>query len=184
MPGLLLEGVGYGLERSEVPFGKIIVKVVHAASKIRLIADYGIQRKPLETLQDGGNGAVRHLQALDYAGHGAILEKVGLGRILHGYIRLRDAGDEHIVLLRILYKMYGLIPAYGDREDGPGEEYGVAEGQYGKYVREGGFIHLLHAFPLHHRDDADLGSGGKCIFFISHKCQNVSAGTRCPFTQI
>ena len=147
---------------------------MYTSGKIRVVVYYGIERKALESLQDGGNRAVRHLQALDYPGDCTILEKVGFRRILHSYVGLGDAGDEHFAFLGVLDEFNGFIPAYSDWENRAWEEHCIAKCKHWKDVRKSRFIYLLEAVSLHYRDDADFRSGRKSIFFISHNCQNVS----------
>ena len=73
VPCLLLEGVGDGLYGCEVTFRKVVVQIMDPAGEIGVVVDDGIEREALESLQDGGYRAVRHLQALDNPGHGTIL---------------------------------------------------------------------------------------------------------------
>ena len=172
--GLLLERIGNGFDGGAVFVGEIIVQIVDTALQIGFVTHYGVQRQALEALKYGGDAAVRHLQALEYLGHGAVLVKVLFLRVFHGDVGLGDAGDEQPALLGFLDKPDGLVPAYGDWENRPREEDGVPQGEHRHKVRQFRVVHFHETLSLHYRDDVHFRASGHCVYFVfSHKCLSV-----------
>ena len=140
--------------------------VCHFGSNVRLISQDSLDFKALAGVQDGGYGAVRHLQGLDDAAGGAEGEEVVLLRLFHHHIKLRHGSDEETFLFGIVYKLHGFLPANGDREDGARKQHYVAESQNRQNLREFRFVILHHRVPLYYRNDAHFSTCRKSEFFI------------------
>ena len=94
----------------------------------------------LETLQDGRQGAVRHLQGLDDLADSAVLGKVVLGGFLHGDIGLRNGTQDAVPGFHVADQADGFLPADGHGENRPREHDGIPQGQDGQGVRQLGLI--------------------------------------------
>ena len=129
----------------------------------RLVVQHGVQRETLDALEDDGEGAVRHFEALDYLGGRSVgIEVLFLG-ILYGHVGLRHAAHEKIALLGLMDEAYALFPSDGDGEDRTGEENGIAKRQDRQGFGEFGVADLLQILSLHHWDDVYFRSGGHVV---------------------
>ena len=167
MDGLLLEGFADGLDvRALGILKQDFGQVVDAGGDVGFVAQHGVERQALERLQDGRDGAVRHLQGLEHLADRAVAAQILFLRLLDHYVVLRDGSDEETFLLGVLDQPHGLLPPDRDREDRAREEHGVAQGQHGQDFRELGLVNFQQAFSLHNGNDADFGASGEGEFFI------------------
>ena len=125
---------------------------------------------PLEALQDGGQGAVRHLQGLDDLADRAVRGQVALGRVLDRDVRLRHGAQDAFPRLRVTDQADGLLPADGHGEHRPREDDRVAQGQDGNRVRKLGLVQFQEGGIPHHRHDIhfDARLGVHLVKIIFH----------------
>ena len=148
---------------------------MHAGGDVGLVAEHGVQGQALESLEDGRDGAVRHLQGLEDLAHGTEAEEILLLRLFDHDVVLRHGADEETLLLGVLDEAYGFLAPDCNREHGAREEHRVAERQDRQDIRQFGLVKLQQAFSLHDGNDADFRASGEGEFFIfSHFCQIVS----------
>ena len=141
-----------------------------------LEAEHTVELQALEALEYGCDGAVGHLEGLEYLADGAELVEVLFLRLLHHYVNLRDRTDEEVLFLGILDKPDGLFSANCDREYGAREDCGVPKCQNRQDFRKFRLVNLHHSLSLEDWDDADFSAIRECDFFILFHilCQNVS----------
>ena len=163
LDGVFLERIRNCLDGGGILLGKEVVQIMDAGGHERLVVQHGVQRETLDTLQDNGEGAVRHFQALDYLGGCSVGVEVLFLGVLYGHIGLRHAAHEKIALLGLVNEAYALFPAYGDGEDRTGEENGIAKRQDRQGFGELGIADLLQILSLHHWDDVYFRSGGHVV---------------------
>ena len=141
--GLFLEGIGQHAQFAFVGSGrKGFLQEAYARGDIRVIAYHAHQLGQGGTLQDGGDGAVGHLQRLDELANRAISAQIFLHGVFHGHVQLGDGHQPAFSFFHFAHQLDGLFPAHCDRENGAGEHDGVAEGQYGEYRGEFGDVNL------------------------------------------
>ena len=169
LAGALLERIGQDLHLLLVLLREEILLVGDPGDEIGLGRDDRVHMDPLESLQDGGQGAVRHLQGLDDLAHGAVRREVALGGVLDGDVRLRHGAQDAFARLRVADQADGLLPADGHGEHRPRKDDGVAQGQDRDGVGELGLVQLEEGGVADHRHDihfdARLGVHLKEIFF-------------------
>ena len=116
---------------------------------------------PPDTVKDGSDGAVRHLQDLHDPGRGSIFIKILVQRLLDGDVVLGDSPDEGIGPLGITDQGNRLVPPDRDGIDHVGEQHCIPEGQDGQGSGKFARIDLDLFIPLHDRDDVDFSACGK-----------------------
>ena len=142
---------------------------------VGFVSEHGSELQPFEGLEYRRNGAVRHVERLDYLAYRAVGVEVFLLGFLHHDIPLRYGSDEEALLFGFADQPYRFLAAYGYGKYGSGKQHRIAQRQYGEYVRQFGFVDFHYVVSLDDGDDADLCSGREGEFFIlSHVCQNVS----------
>ena len=141
--GLFLEGIGQHAQFAFVGILRdVLFQEIHARGNIGVVAHHAHQPGQGRALQDGGDGAVRHLQGLDELAHGAPLAQVFLHGVFHGDVHLGNGHQPAVAFLYVGHQLDGLFPSHGDRENGAGEHDGVAQGQDGHHRRQLGYIHF------------------------------------------
>ena len=150
-----------------------ILLIGDAGDDIRVITQDRLHMDALESLQDGRQGAVRHLQGLHHLAHGAVLREVSLLGILHGDVRLRHGAEDPVAGLHVADEADGFLPADGHGKHRAREDNGVAEGQHRKGVGQLGLVQLQQGRVTHHRHDihfyARLGVHLEIIFHLRQK---------------
>ena len=142
LAGPLLERIGEDLHLLLVLLREVVLLIGHPGHEIGLGRDDRVHMDPLESLQDGGQGAVRHLQGLDHLAHGAVRGEVPFGGVLDRHVRLRDGAQDAFPRLRVADQADGLLPADGHGEHRPRKDDGVAQGQDRDRVGKLGLVQL------------------------------------------
>ena len=140
LAGPLLERIGQDLQFVLVLLVQEILLIGDTGDDIWVIAQDRLHVDSLESLQDGRQGAVRHLEGLDHLAHGAVLREVALGGVLDGDVRLRHGAEDSLAGLHVADEADGFLPADGHGEHRAREDDGVAEGQDGDGVGQLGFV--------------------------------------------
>ncbi len=138
--GALLEGVGQDGDLLVIGARGDVFQILYARDDIGFIAQYGIHGDPLEPLQDGGQGAVRHFQGLEHLAHGSAPEQVLRLGFLHRHVRLGNGAQDTVLRLHVPDDPDGFLPADGHGEHRPREDHGIAEGQDREGVLELGLV--------------------------------------------
>ena len=151
--GPFLEGAGEDGDFLVIGPRREILLVMHTGDDIRVETQDRVHRYPLESLQDGCQGSVRHLQGLEHLAHGAVPEKVLCIGFLHRHVRLRNSPQDTVLRLHIADDPDGLFPADGDGKHRSREDHGIAERQDRKGFPELGLVQFQEGgIPDHGHD--------------------------------
>ena len=170
LAGALLERIGQDFHLLLVLLREEILLIGDPGHEIGLGCDDRVHMDPLEALQDGGQGAVRHLQGLDDLADGTVRGEVTLARVFDGDVRLRHGAQDAFPRLCVTDQADGLLAADGHGEHRPREDDRVAQGQDGNRVGKLGFIQLQEGGIPHHRHDIhfDARLGVHLVKIIFH----------------
>ena len=153
LAGALLERIGQDLHLLLVLLREEVLLIGDPGHEIGLGRDDRVHMDPLEALQDGGQGAVRHLQGLDDLADSAERGEVAFGRVLDGDVRLRHGAQDAFARLRVADQADGLLPADGHGKDRPREDDGVAQGQDRDGIGKLGLVQFKEGGVTDYRHD-------------------------------
>ena len=153
LAGALLERIGKDLHLLLVLLREEILLIGDPGHEIGLGRNDRVHMDPLESLQDGGQGTVRHFQGLDDLADGAERGEVTLGGVLDGDVRLRHGAQDAFPRFRIPDQTDGLFPADGHGKDRPREDDGVSQGQHRDGVGKLGLVQFEEGGVTDYRHD-------------------------------
>lgn len=125
--GLVLAGVGHGVELSVAVFGQGVGKAFHAGGEVRARVDNFAQFKAAEALQDDRGRLIGQFEHAHHLGHGADGVQVVALRIVDRGVALADYTDIHPFAGGALGQFERTLAANDHRHYDSGEKHHVAE---------------------------------------------------------
>ena len=159
----VLEQVDQNLVLGILSVGLDIIQVMDRRPDVGIGLDDPVETEPLETLQEGSYGPIRHLEGLQHLADGTEVKEIRFtAGILFGQVDLRDGPDElAATFLGFLDQPHRLLAADGDRVNGTREDDRIPQREHRERRRQVRLIDFQRTFAGHHRDDVDLGGAGR-----------------------